>query len=417
METDSFLEFRRQTLSQVRRCSDVVRSEQKLRGRDRSITDYYLASNQSYFEENVLAGQLVQSDTAARVVGTDQEQDSYYATDLHDLGKLRTTRGNVSGFEVLHPAFLEPIAQQFFIQLDHAKTFETEEQFLQWLAVADFALQVLHPVKDGTGRSGEDLLALLSHSHGYPLTFSLTGYRAALDTPDRDLFHRHVTERVGFTELVQVFLRSAGLNPGTARPWQIVEVLEYLKTHFANRSEAELGWPDDLTIEIDARTKPRLEIASDDQGLLRRTHPYWLYASFLFKELTYLLICLEDIDRHFPAVLTRYPLSMGCRLTDMAAARRNNYTVITPSLTAATDDVMARIDLLRLGKLDRNNADLTRGLAQIKDWNADLGALFARERDSQSMEKLLQRLRVPKGWALSPQDFRTTVNQTMDWSI
>lgn len=417
MNTTDFLDLRRKTLAQLRQASDAIRDEIGAHATDRSILPLYLENNQRYFKDGVLTGQLVQSDTAARVTESGPLQDPYYMTILEDVARLRTGRGNVSGFEVLHPAFLEPLTRRLFSCLDTDRTFETEDQFLCWLAVADFTLQLVHPVKDGTGRSGEDLLALLSRRHGYPLTFSTTGYRAALDTPDRDLFHRHVTERIGFIEFTRHFLTPGGAPLNNATPWQVVDVMKHLLTHGHDEKSLKLSWPKDLSEQIEEFAAPVLQHNSSGDELLKDAHPYQLYAAFVVREITYLLLNLEDTKGLFPDLLRRYPLSMGCRVANLKAARHHRYLEMPNSITSTADDVMARIDLLRLGKLDKNDAELKHGLEDIQKWNVDLGTLIERESSSQSMEKLLQRLRVPKGWALTPQEFRATINQTTEWSI
>lgn len=417
MSAIDFFDLRRKTLKQLRCASDAVRTETEPQTRDDSMLSHYLASNQSYFRDDVLTGQLVQADTAARVVAIDHTQEAYYTTTVDDLGRLRTGRGNVSGFEVLHPAFLEPLVGRFFSILDDQKVFKTEEQFLHWLAVADFTLQLLHPVKDGTGRSGEDLLAILGTRCGYPLTFSITGYRAALDTLNRDLFHRHVTERVGFIEFVRLIFQSSDMPSESVTPWQIVDVIKHLRAHHGGDESSQLAWPGDLSAEIEERAAPALQYNPNHDELLEDGHPYRLYAAFMVREITYLLLCLEDADHLFAGLLDRYPLSMGCRVQDLKHARLNQYIEIPASSSFIADDVMARIDLLRLGKLAGGDADLSEGLCKIKAWNGELGSLIERESQSQSMEKLLQRLRVPQGWTLSPREFRDAIDRTMDWRL
>lgn len=417
MDAMVFLEQRKQTLGQLHRASDAVRAGELELALECPSQRRYLVSNQRYFAEDVLTGQLVQADTAARVTETNQQTDPYYMTTLEEVSRLRTGRGNVSGFEVLHPAFVKPLSERLFAALDKNTNFNSEDAFLRWLAVADFALQLLHPVKDGTGRSGEDLLAHLSAHHGYPLTFSTNGYRAALDTADRDLFHRHVTERVGFIEVMRQFFKSLGAPIKADTPWQIVDVMNALRTQTYCQKPSPECWPRDVVQNIDAYADPLIRSSIQQDDLLDENHPYHLYATFLVREITYLLLCLEDFGHQFSVLLLRYPLSMGCRVEDLKAARTNEYLPIPEPIAETTDDVMARIDLLRLGKLDQEDKDLRDGLDKIKAWNPALYELVERESQSQSMEKLLQRLRVPSGWALSPQDFRDAVDASMDWSI
>lgn len=417
MTPQDFLELRRKTIAQLRRASDAVRSGNTETSLETSTLARYLADNQIYFTDDVFVGQIVQPDTAARVIENQTNNDPYYRTALEDLGQLRSGRGHVSSFEILHPVFLKPLAQRFFFNLGADKNFETEAQFLQWLAIADFTLQLIHPVKDGTGRSGEDLLTRVSRDNGYPLTFSITGYRAALDTPSRDLFHRHVTERIGFIEFARIFQQTEGLDTPGKTPWQIIDIIAHLRTLSDHTDTTDISWPN-----VDAQVRDQtthLMSQADTSGveLLAPGHPYRRYATFMAQEITYLLLCLEDPAPLFPSLLDRYPLSMACRLEDLNHARRNQYLEIPNSIASTTDDVMARIDLLRLGKMDSDDAALAQDLSRILDWNAEISPLFEREYQSQSMEQLLRRLNVPNGWSLSPREFRAAINQTMNWSI
>lgn len=419
MTPDAFLNQRRQTLAQVRTATDEVRSDEAfLSGQwDGSLVNHFFTLNARYFQDDVLMGQLIQPDTAARKSPAEAQQDAYYQTTLEDLHRPRRGRGNVGGFEVLHPVFVASCTKRFFSLLEHQPQITREDTFDQWLAVVDFVREILHPAKDGTGRSGEDLLGLLGNRHGHALTYSTTGYRAALDTPERVMFHRHVTERIGYIEFARVFLDATGLAAPTNTPWRITDVIEYLQTHYAARDQSPPSWPDGLTDTVLSQTENLISALPDGQELLNPHHPYRIYADFMVRELTYLMICLEDIERFFPAVLRRYPLSMGCRIQEMRAARTLTYAPIPPSIAALSDDVMARIDLARLKMLDHEDERLTNGLNQLKTHSARLGALIELERQRPTIEKLMQRLHVAEGWALSPQEFTDTVNRTMDWSL
>ena len=92
--------------------------------------------------------------------------------------------------------YIRAVVEWTFTALDRLGPFENENAFLHALVIVDFLLQLAHFVKDGSGRSGEDLLALLGTRHGFPLTFSITGYRTAVAGPERLLVTRHVTQRI-----------------------------------------------------------------------------------------------------------------------------------------------------------------------------------------------------------------------------
>ena len=177
----------------MRQASDTVRTEliPTFINENKRSRDAYFGINQRYFEGNVLHGQLVGSNDLENFI-KDGTKDQFYQTTLQDVAKPRRSRGNIAGFEPLHPHYLNFIADLTFQAMDNAGSFDDEDGFFAFLCVVDCLFQLSHFCKDGSGRTGEDTLALLAQRHEYPLTFSLTGYRATLGGPDRLLFFRHV---------------------------------------------------------------------------------------------------------------------------------------------------------------------------------------------------------------------------------
>lgn len=416
MDTQAFLRQRRDTHALVRCASDNVRSDliPRFVAEKTPLLDSYLSINQHHFARDVHMGQMAQADSAYRFI-TSEKRDPYYQTTLDELCSLRGIRGNVGGFEVVHPKFLKSLSSKLFAALVAHESFTSETLFIRYIAIADFALQLLHPVKDGTGRTGEDIMVLLGLHHQRPLTFSLTGYRASLDNSDRLLFHRHVTERIGHIEFITAFLFGIGVPAQVIYPTHILEVINALIKTYESRSQSAQIWPDGLTDVIDKLSEEIMQDLASDDPLLTQGHPYFDYASFYVKELCYLTLCLEDPDTLFDGLLKRYPLSMGCRVLDVQAALKRAYRPTPPSLGVLTDGVMALIDLKRLGLLKSSDRSLEKAVSLIED---DVFAtLLDLESRSPSLEKLLERVGVPNGWDMSPKHFRTALHAKMNWTL
>ncbi|MDP6624537.1 MAG: hypothetical protein QF754_19965 [Alphaproteobacteria bacterium] len=272
MDDDAFLAFRRQTYGQLRRASDRVRLELIPDFAARRVTAHqaFYAINRSYFEEDVFHGQMVGHNDSLGFFA-DGASDPFYSTELDDLGGPPAGRGTAGGFETLHPRFAEAVIARTFAALEEVGPFNDEVSFLQMLAIVDFLFQVAHFAKDGSGRSGEDLLVLLGLRHGAPLTFSVTGYRGAIEGPERLMSLRHVTQKIAQIEVAQNFFRYLGLTPPQATATHIRELLESLirvNTEIdANARHAPLTWPNDLGGTIEAIFDPLAP--ADDEAVAR----------------------------------------------------------------------------------------------------------------------------------------------------
>jgi len=416
MDARELLRQRRETHALVRRASDRVRGDviPRLAAETTPLLKSYLHINQQHFADDVFLSQMVHAESAHRFIKSEQ-RDPYYETTLEELGSLRNLRGNVGGFEMLHPVFLEKVACKLFDVLEAHKICTSDTSFIRLVAIVDFALQFLHVVKDGSGRTGEDILVQLGLRHHRSLTFSLTGYRASLDSSDRLMFHRHVTQRVGHIEFIKTFMSALGVPTLATYPTHILEVINTLIETYGSRTQNTLTWPDGLTEHVNESSAEILRNLVSDDPLLRQGHPYFDYASFVLKELCYLTLCLEDPDTFFDGLLNRYPLSMGCRVLDFQAALKLSYRPIAEDLGALTDEAMAHLDLMRLGLLESSEKDLEKLMLLIKD--GFLVTLLNVERQNPSLEGLLKQLSVPNGWSMSPQDFRTAINAKMNWTI
>ena len=414
MDDDAFLAFRRQTYAQLRRASDRVRNEfiPDFAARGAPTREAFYAINRGYFVDDVLRGQMV-SESDAKSFAADGAKDPFYVTALDDLGGPPAGRGNAGGFETLHPRFAEAVVARTFAALDAAGPFEDEEAFLRVLTLVDFLLQVAHFAKDGSGRSGEDLLVLLGERHGTPLTFSITGYRGAIEGPGRLMSLRHATQKIAQVEISRNFFGSLGLSPPEATPTHIRDLLESLvrvgRAAGSGTRQARLTWPDGLGGTIEEIFAP---LAPGDDGGdpdLARTHPYRLYASFLAREAIYLTLCLAEPERLTPGLCARYPLSMACRARDLRGARRHAYLAVPARAAEAADEAVARLELVRRGKLAHEDAELARLLEQLAHPAPRLADLIAAERDFAPLEALLGRLRLSVTPAVTAEEVRQAV--------
>ncbi|MDP7603412.1 MAG: hypothetical protein QF546_06205, partial [Alphaproteobacteria bacterium] len=358
----------------------------------------FYAINRSYFEEDVFRGQMVGHNDSLGFFA-DGASDPFYSTELDDLGGPPAGRGNAGGFETLHPRFAEAVIARTFAALEEVGPFNDEVSFLQVLAIVDFLLQVAHFAKDGSGRSGEDLLVLLGLRHGAPLTFSVTGYRGAIEGPERLMSLRHVTQKIAQIEVAQNFFRYLGLTPPQATATHIRELLESLirvNTEIdANARHAPLTWPNDLGGTIEAIFDPLAPADDESDPDLATSHPYRLYATFLAKEAIYLTLCLADTERFIAGLRARYPLSMPCRERDFHDARRQVYLEIPSAAAQAADEAVARLELVRHERLAREDTALAQLLEQLGGSAPDLAPLIDAERAFLPLETLLERLRVP----------------------
>ena len=414
MDEDDFIAFRKQTFAQLRRASDRVRIKRipELIAAETPMREAFFAINRGYFEEHVLRGQMVSTGDAANF-NADGADDHFYATDIADLAGPPTGRGSAGGFETVHPHFVETVVVRTFAALDRLGPFENEDAFLRVLVIVDFLLQLAHFVKDGSGRSGEDLLALLGTRHGFPVTFSITGYRTAVAGPERLLVTRHVTQRISQVEVARNFLRTRGFVRPQATPSHIRELLEALLKLGADAGagdrQAPLAWPDGLGTEIDDIFAPLAPGEDESDPDLAVTHPYRHYATFLAKEAIYLTLCLEDSERHHAGLRARYPLSLACREHDLRDARQQTYLSVPRGAKILADEAVARLEAARGMEQRGDDARLDACLARLAKTAPDLAGLISAERGYPSLERVLADFRLPVTPSATPDDVRAAL--------
>ena len=364
-------------------------------------------------------GQMVSSSDAGNHIA-DSAEDPFYATELNDLDSPPTGRGNAGGFETLHPRFVEVVVERTFKALDRAGPFQTEDAFLRVLVIVDFLLQLVHFVKDGSGRSGEDMLALLGVRHGFPLTFSITGYRTAVAAPQRLLVTRHVTQRISQVEVARNFLRAQGFVPPQATPSHIRELLETLvklgTDARAGDRQVPLAWPDALASEVENIFSPLAPGDDERDPDLAVTHPYRHYATFLAKEAVYLTLCLEDSERHYAGLRARYPLSLACRERDLRDARQQTYLPMPKGAKTLADEAVARLVAARTLEQDVDHSRLDACLVQLSKRAPELAALISAERAYPSLESVLSQFRLPVTPTATPDDVRAALQPLLSVS-
>lgn len=411
---DDFLQFRQQTLAQLRRASDRVRTQliPELNAAGTPAREAFFAINRCYFEEDVFRGQMVGPSDAKQYL-EDGGRGAFYETALADLQAPAAERGNAGGFETLHPRFVDTVVSRTFEALDNAGPFESGESLLRTLVIVDFLLQLAHFVKDGSGRTGEDLLVLLGARHGYPLTFSPTGYRAAVSGPKRLLVVRHVTQRISQVEVARNFLRSQGFVPPQEISGHIRDLLEAL-VHLSEGArsgirQAPLTWPDDVRPEIEKIFAPLAPAEDESDPDLSVSHPYRLYATFLAKEALYLTLCLEDCERFYNSLKARYPLSLACRERDFRDAGQQTYLAVPKGAKKLADEAVAELDAARtLGKeVDQSRLDDC--LLRLSKPAPDLAALISAERGYLPLESVLSQFRLPVSPSATPDDVRAAL--------
>lgn len=414
MEQGDFIEFRKQTLAQLRRASDRVRTQRipELVAAGISTREAYFAINRCYFVDDVRLGQMVGPSDVLNFL-EDGAGDDFYRTDLDALSTSPTERGNAAGFETLHPRFVDLVAIRTFEALDKLTHFVDEDTFLRSLVVVDFLFQLAHFVKDGSGRSGEDLMSLLGARHGYPLTFSQTGYRGSLAGPDRLLIFRHVTQRISQVEVARNFLQSQGLAPPQETSHHILGLLEtYLRLdgdEGGDVRQAPLTWPNGLGQQIAEIFAPVAPGEDESDPDLAVTHPYRLYATFLAGEAIYLTLCLEDITAHYSGLQARYPLSLACRERDLRDARSQNYMPVPKGAKNLADEAMARLEALRILEADNDDPDLDDCLEKLSKRAPELAELIDAERVHPSLETVIEEMRLPVGPTATPDDVRAAL--------
>ena len=130
MDSRDFLKFRTNVFGKLRRASDRVRLDLIPDALDAGLDCKTALArfNRAYFEGGVLTGQM--AGDADRINYENRAADTeFYDTRIEDLGGLRKTRIQAAGLELVHPAFLPALADQYFERISRERALDDEAFF------------------------------------------------------------------------------------------------------------------------------------------------------------------------------------------------------------------------------------------------------------------------------------------------
>ncbi len=333
----------------------------------------------AYFEGDVRAGQLVGA-TDIDNAGAGKETSGHFNTTLEDLATLRSRRGNIAGFEPLHPRYLLGVSDRLYFAIDADRVRRRIGVLdLEYLALISFCLQLGHLAKDGTGRTGEDMLVWLAAEAGQALTFSPTGYRGGLEGPDYPLLYRMAALKILFSEFIGNFFKYLGLPVPRPIPIVITDVLELLNRIGSAGTGNRQGWPNGLDPAIARIYTTVTADFGDDAELFQATQPYRYYAEFLACEMIYFTLCLEQPIAYLPALKARYPVSFSCYQYSLEKALGRPYHPVSNDVGGVCDKVVALIESVRMGWSKRGNDTLEEAVTRVETENKGIGRLFRAE--------------------------------------
>ncbi len=333
----------------------------------------------AHFEGDVQAGQMV-SVVDMENADADKDQPEHLETTKEDLASLRNRRCSVAGFEPLHPRYLSGISGRFFAAVDADRVRRRiGELDLDYLSAIGFFLQLGHLAKDGTGRTGEDMLVCFAAEAGRAMTFSPTGYRGALEGPGYPLFYRLAAERILQSEFVGNFFRYLGLAVPRPIPIVITEILDVLNQIGSADGQDRQPWPNGLGGSVSRLYRSVATEPGKDAALFQVNQPYRYYAEFLACEMIYLTLCLEQPVAYLSELKARYPVSFACSQYCFEQALERPYQPIPDEAGDDCDEAVALMESVRMGWSSRGNRSLERAVAGVEAKDTVLGTLFRDE--------------------------------------
>jgi len=189
-----FKEFSQEALHKNAEISDENRFRlipkllKKLKNKEISFEESYFLLHKSYFEKTPFLAQLVYDDFGDEFI--DEEIREYARKKAldphfydHNIGQYRKNNPKVDNINFPSAKKLPEIGKTFFNFLDLISfdAFEEDWQFFEFLMCVDVFLRLTHLPFDGSGRTNEDFLVLISQYFDRNLTFSLHGYRGLFD--------------------------------------------------------------------------------------------------------------------------------------------------------------------------------------------------------------------------------------------
>ncbi len=327
----------------------------------------------AYFEANVSVGQRLS------VHDLNEEVEHHHPT-MDDLAKPRKRRCMISGFETLHPRYLQGISDALFSAIDDGRARRLRDDIdLDFLVIVNFLLQLMHIAEDGTGRTGEDMLVLLAAEAGQTLNISQCGYRGALEGAGYPIYYKAAAQRILFFEVIGNFYKSLGLTAPEPVSYDLVKILTELNRVGSARNNDAQGWPDGLGPTIADTLKEMTAGPGSDSELFQATSAYRFYAEFLAGELIYFTLCLQDPGRYMPALWSRYPASVSCCTHSLKDSLDRTYHPVTGDIGAPCDKAVALIEAVKLGWVTRDQSILEKAVNNIEAKDAAIAGLFRQE--------------------------------------
>ncbi len=166
-----------ETMSGVRRNTESIRGDliPRLIGENASTLKSFWDIHKGEFKGDPM---LLQS-----LAGSRSEIDEYITSVgsgkfyERNIGNIRTVNVITGGFSHIQTAYLPHLQTDLFLALDSIGKDVEEDVFLNTLTLADAVMISLHLPFDGSGRTIEDFFVFLGKKMGYPVTFSVLGYR------------------------------------------------------------------------------------------------------------------------------------------------------------------------------------------------------------------------------------------------
>lgn len=174
----SSLELGTRVMSTLRQNSDHVRNSviPRILQNDLDSQSAFWQIHEGEFFHNPLEAQMITSGLKAEVfryVSVKGGREFYDKS----IGKLRLNNVVTGGFNHVETRYLPELQARLFEKIDFIDGFKTEDEFLDFITQVDTIMYSLHLPFDGSGRAIEDFCYYLGEKFGYPVTFTVLGYR------------------------------------------------------------------------------------------------------------------------------------------------------------------------------------------------------------------------------------------------
>jgi cell filamentation protein len=129
----------------------------------------------------------------------------YLFQDLYSwAGKIRTVKLGIGNISFAHPIFIEQELQKEFdsFQKKNVLSFASKVEFSQVLAKHKIELNIIHPFRDGNGRSIRTLIESIANDAGFFLQFNLMNYNEYLNAMVKSPYDSTLLENLILTNLL-----------------------------------------------------------------------------------------------------------------------------------------------------------------------------------------------------------------------